>query len=191
MPQLRIDVQHAQTGMQHTRPHVHITQHDAVMNIDQELAGTLEISQTASRLFIDQTEAFADANLKAPLRAASEWATSGKEQALSYVAKKTREGEQLKQIEKGGNALSQVAKNHSHPPTKEVTLGYMPKTMSRVQFDYQPSQVSVHSEWPDPQIEFHMRKPEISAPLWEVDMYMKKKASVTFSVDKGNVNRQI
>ncbi|RNA67566.1 DUF6470 family protein [Alteribacter keqinensis] len=189
--QIRIQSEQGQIGMSHSRPHMQIRQHNAVMEIDQKLAGNLSISRTASKLFIDQSEAFADANLKSPLRMASEWSAGGKQRALQYAAKKAQEGEQLKAIENGVNMLPRVAKNHSDPPAKEINLGYMPKNMSRVRFTYQPSEIKVDSAWPDPSIRFHIQKPELSAPPWEVNVYMKKNPSITMDVVPSLINRHV
>ncbi len=184
---IHIQSQNAEVGLSQTRPNMNIRQHPAVMQIDQELAGTLSISKTASKLYIDQTEAFADANLKSPLRMSSEWSGKGEQAVMNYITKTARDGEQLKKIETGAKVLPQLAKQNGERQPKEVNVGFVPENAFKVTFDFEPLQITVESEWPDPNIEFHVKPPDIQIPKWETDVYLQQKEAISFqatNVDK-------
>ncbi|WP_218240882.1 DUF6470 family protein, partial [Pseudomonas sp. 2822-17] len=86
LPQVLIETGRAEIGQQNSRPQMTISQRNAIMSVDQDLAGRLHISTTASKLFIDQTEAFADADLKGPLRRVKEDAAKGMQNISQYIA---------------------------------------------------------------------------------------------------------
>ncbi|MCE7792723.1 DUF6470 family protein [Salipaludibacillus sp. CUR1] len=191
LPRIHISSVQAQTGIRQQRPPMSIHQPNADLQINQDFSGTLHISSTASRLFIDQTEAFADADLKGPLRRVKEYAAQSQQNVLQYVAKVTREGDQLKKIEHSTNALASIAKQKGERPPKDYNYGVVPEHMGKVTFNYQPSELSIQSDWADPDIRIIPNKPEISFPRWETDVYLRQKNDVQFSVTGGSVNRQL
>ncbi|MBU9721727.1 MULTISPECIES: DUF6470 family protein [Bacillaceae] len=191
LPQVLIETGRAEIGRQYSKPQMSISQRNAVMSVDQDLAGRLHISTTASKLFIDQAEAFADADLKSPLRRVKENAAKGMQNISQYVAKTAREGEQLKRIENGGNALAQIARQNGERQLPEVGQGTIPGNAFKVKFDYTPSEVSVNVEWPDPNIQFQTFEPEIHIPRWETSAYLKQKEWINFTVVGANVNQQL
>ncbi len=107
----------AYTGLRSERPPMRIRQQSADLHIHQEHVGLIEISKTASKLFIDQTEAFADANLKSPLRMASEFWNHSKSHVAEYLAKTAQQGNQMMKIENGFGAFAQIAKAEGGAPT--------------------------------------------------------------------------
>ncbi|SES30230.1 DUF6470 family protein [Salipaludibacillus aurantiacus] len=190
-PRLHISSVQAQTGIRQQRPPMSIQQPNADLHINQDLSGTLHISTTASRLFIDQSEAFADADLKGPLRRVKEYGAQSQQKVRQYVAKVTREGEQLKKIEHGTNALASIAKQNGERPPKDYNYGVVPEHMGKVTFKYQPSDLSIQSDWADPDIRITPNKPDISIPRWETEVYLQQKNNIQFSVTGGSVNRQL
>ncbi|MCL7746738.1 DUF6470 family protein [Halalkalibacter alkaliphilus] len=183
-----IQKQDAYIGLNSHRPGLQLKQEHADMHIDQQLSAILEISTTASKLFIDQTEAFADANLKTSLRMASEFFSRSNAVVSQYVAKTAQQGEQLKRIENGTGALAQIAKVNSQIPEKEVTLGYMPKSMSQVKFDYQPASLSVRAPYKEVDVNVNRRPPQIEIPKWQTETYVQQKNQISFQAVGGNVN---
>jgi hypothetical protein len=159
------------------------------LRLKQEHQGLIEISTAAAKLYIDQTEAFADANLKSPLRLGNEFASKALSQASEYVAKTAQQGEQLKRIENGNGAIAQIAKQNSEIASPEAVPGYMPRSMSRVKFDYQPSEVTVKAANKPVQINVNRRDPQIEIPKWQTDAYIQQKNQISFQVVGGHVNR--
>jgi hypothetical protein len=188
---VQIATQRAITGISHQRPQISIRQRPADMEISQELNGSFRISTTASKLFIDQTEAFADANLKSPLRFASESSASSKQSVSQYIAKTARQGEQLKKIEHGANAIPAIAKQNGERPEVQVSLVSIPKDAFRVDFNYVPSEVKVDVNWPDPTIQIRKNDPEIHVPKWETNVYLQQKNSISITSVGAHVNMQM
>ncbi|WP_280769573.1 DUF6470 family protein [Salipaludibacillus daqingensis] len=189
---LDISTVQAQIGLQQQRPPMSIHQPSGDLYIDQELVGSFRISTTASKLFIDQTEAFADADLKGPMRRVDEFAARARQNVMQYVAKTIQQGEQLKKIEHGSNAIASIAKQNSELfPERQYNIGMVPEHMGKVSFDYRPSEVSMQFDWPEPTIRFQRNDPQINIPRWETNVYLQQKNQIDFSVIGGSINRQL
>lgn len=191
LARLDISTVQAQTGLQNQRHQMSIKQPNADIQIDQELNGTFRISTTASKLLIDQTEAFADADLKGPMRRVDEFAARSRQNAMQYVAKKIQQGEQLKKIENGGNAIASLAKQNSERAPKQYNVAMVPEHMGKVSFNLQPSEVSIKVDWPEPSIRVQRNDPQITIPRWETNAYLQQKNNINFSVTGGSINRQL
>ncbi|RKL68331.1 hypothetical protein CR203_07575 [Salipaludibacillus neizhouensis] len=191
LARVQIQTQDAVTGMQQQRPFLSIRQRPADMTIDQELGSTLSISTNASKLFIDQTEAFADANLKSIFRRNEEFVAKAQQTASQYVAKTAQQGEMLKKIENGTNAIPQIAQQNGTREPKQYNLAMVPEHMGKVKIDFQPAEVSIQSNWQKPSIHVRKNEPEITVPRWETNIYLQQKNSIQFDVIGGSVNRQL
>jgi len=191
LARINISTVRAQTSLQSQRPLMRIHQPNADLQIDQELNGHFQISTTASKLFIDQTEAFADADLKGPMRRVDEFAARSKQNVLQYVAKTIQQGEQLKKIENGGNAIASLAQQNGERAPKQYNVAMVPEHMGKVSFDYRPSEVSVQVNWGEPNIRVQKNDPQISIPRWETNAYLQQKNQIDFSVIGGSINRQL
>lgn len=185
LPRIEIHTVRAETGIQTERPPMSIRQRPADIEIDQDLVGTFRISTTASKLYIDQSEAFADADLKGPLRRNREMVQKAHENVMEYIAKTARQGERLKRIEHGGNALAEIAREKGERKQFSYNIANVPKNAFRVKFHYVPSEVHVDIDWPDPEIRVKTNEPEIHIPRWRANVYLKQKNSIHFSVVQG------
>lgn len=191
MPRLLIETTDAQIGLRPYRPPLQIKQHQADLQIRQRHVDIIEMSTTASKLYIDQTEAFADANLKTPLRLANEYWKKANETALEYIAKTAREGIEMMRIEDGGDAIQRIAKRNSLPPPKEATLAWMPRSMSQVKFTYVPGELKIEAPFEEAEITVIPRPPEIRIPKWETNVYLRQKNSIRFEVVGTTVDRKV
>lgn len=186
---LQIQQSDARIGLSSNRPGPQIKQQAADMQIQQNHNNLIEISTTASQMHIDQTEAFADANLKSPLRVANETAAKALQQVSKYVAKTAQQGDQLMKIEKGTGAFAQIAKANSERAPKQANIGYMPKTADRVTFQFQPAQVNTQARENETDITVNRRAPQIEMPKWQSDVYIRQKNQISFqAVVGGQVN---
>ncbi|PYZ92786.1 hypothetical protein CR194_14125 [Salipaludibacillus keqinensis] len=190
LARINISTTQAQTGIQSQRPPMSIHQPQADMHIDQEF-GSIRISTTASQLFIDQTEAFADADLKGPLRRSDEFAARSMQNVMQYIAKTTQQGDQMKKIEHGTNAIASIAKQNGERPTKQINYGTVPEHMGKVSIDYRPSDISIQADRSEPTIRVHKNDPQIHIPRWESNVYLQQKNHIDFSVSGGSINRQL
>ncbi|UTR16070.1 DUF6470 family protein [Salipaludibacillus sp. LMS25] len=192
LPQIAISTVQAKTGLQQSRPSISVRQPGPDMTIDQNVAGKLRISTTASQLFIDQTEAFADADVKSPLRRGKENAAKGKQKVMQFIAETMRHGEQLKKIESNSNTLASVAKQRSERAPKSYQFAAVPEHMGKVKIDYTPSKLKFDADLPHVNIHVKRHNPEIYVPRWETSVYLEQKNNIHFSVIPGSsVNKEL
>lgn len=188
LPSIDITQTNAQIALRSERPPVQVKQHQADLQIRQQHSGVLQISKKASKLYIDQTEAFADANLKSPLRLAKEFTAGSRGKVAQYVAKTAQQGNQMMRIENGTEAIQRLAKVNSERPERQLTLAFMPKSMSKVRFRYQPSELTVNAPRREPDIRVTPRKPDIEIPKWQSEAYLKQNNQISFQAIGVNVN---
>ncbi|NEU30258.1 hypothetical protein GN156_05615 [bacterium LRH843] len=188
VPSIRIQSTDAQIGLRMNRPDMRIKQQNADLQIRQQHVGLIEISKTASKLHIDQTEAFADANLKSPLRMANEFWQKTTNEVMQYIAKTAQDGNQMLKIENGSGAIQRIAKANSERPPLQATFGYMPRSMSQVKFNYEPSKITMKAPYKEPDITVNLRPPQIEIPKWQTEAYMRQKNGISFEAVGGKVN---
>jgi hypothetical protein len=192
LPQIAISAVQAKTGIQQSRPYMSMRQPGPDMTIDQNVAGKLRISTTASRLYIDQTEAFADADVKSPLRRGKENAAKGNQKVMQFIAETMRHGEQLKKIENNTNALASVAKQRSERAPKSYNFAAVPEHMGKVKINYTPSELQFDADLPHVAIHVKRNNPEIQVPRWETNVYLEQKNNIHFSVIPGSaINKEL
>ncbi len=189
LPSLHIETNDAEIGLHSQRPPMQIKQEQAELRIKQKHVDIIEISKTASQLYIDQTEAFADANLKSPLRMANEFWQKTKGEVLNYLAKTVQEGDEMMRIENGGGAIPRIAAQNSQITPSETTLAYMPRSMSQVKFSYVPSELTIKAPYDEPEITVTLRPPQIEIPTWQTNAYIKQKNRIHIEVVGANVDK--
>lgn len=188
LPRIAIQTTQAKTGLESQRPPMSIRQQNADMQIDNPLTGNFRMSQEFVEITIDQTEAFADADVKSIFRRNDEWAQRAMQQALQYAAKTARQGEQLKKIENPGEVIPELARQNGERAPKEYNYAAVPSSTDKVRFGYQPGDVRVDVHWPDANIRVQRNEPEINIPRWEQNVYLQQRKSIQFDVTGGNVN---
>ncbi|MCZ0754411.1 DUF6470 family protein [Anoxybacillus sp. J5B_2022] len=132
-PQLAISIERAQ---------MEIRQPPADVSIEQPPA-QLEMKTTPPRLTIDQTEAWADMDLKHIFRRIAEAAQEGYENWLSYLETVSAQGDELMRIEQGGDVLAAQAQANSEPPPLEVNIGLVPRPFS-VKIGFEPGRLELN-----------------------------------------------
>ncbi|AOM81902.1 DUF6470 family protein [Salisediminibacterium beveridgei] len=188
LPRIAIQSTQAQTAVQTSRPPMSISQQNADMQIDNALSGRFRMSQEFVEISIDQTEAFADADVKSIFRRNDEWAQRAMQQALQYAAKTARQGEQLKKIENQGDVIPELARQDGERAPKEYNYGAVPSSMDKVQFGYQPGDIQVDVDWPDANIRVQRHEPQVSIPRWETNVYLQQKNTIRFDVTGNTIN---
>jgi hypothetical protein len=184
IPQLRIDQSFAELGLKQQQATMQIRQPMAELSLKQPMA-ELKIHISESKLEIDQTEAFADANLKSPLRMANEWVSKAKQKAMQNVAQKVQEGNRLMKIEhQNESIIPQIAKEKSMDPPKPFKLGYMPSSPFHVKFNYTPSDVQVDAKVSKAVVKANTKEPIIHFNQGDLSVYLRQKASIRMKVDQ-------
>lgn len=190
LPSLSISTTDAQIGMRSYRPPVSISQRSADMTIQTEnILDTIRVSRTASQLFIDQTEAFADADVKSPLRRATEFAQGTTQKLYEYMAKKRQEGDQLMKIEHGTGQIARIAMERGKLFDFHFDYKQIPKGMDRVNIHFAPSELTYDVRPVQQSISVQKNDPDIEIKKWQTDVYLRQKESINIDVIGLNVNK--
>lgn len=141
IPQLQIQTINGVLELQITKPVQEIQQPRATLTQEQP-AAILEISTTRPKLSLDTTEARAAIDLKSIRRRIEEYAEQGKQAALDGIGRRAQEGQQLLQIENGGNMIAELAKQNVTPPPAQLALGFI-GNKSGVQMSIEPGTTDI------------------------------------------------
>ncbi|MBY0123467.1 DUF6470 family protein [Bacillus sp. S/N-304-OC-R1] len=191
LPRLELHNTFAKLGIEQSRSKISMRQPMADLKFTQPMP-EVKIHTSKSKLEIDQTEAFADANLKNPLRVMNEWAAKAKQKMIQNIAQKANEGDRMMKIEgTRQNALPQIAKDKSQTPPKEVNIGFMPESMSKVKFRYQPSKVDIKVNFGKFRADVETHSPIIKFNQGDFRIYLKQKASLQINSVGATLDQKI
>ena len=157
IPQLQIQTTRGILGLQIDKPIQEIEQPKPTINQEQP-AAILEMSTTRSRLSIDSTEARADIDMKSPLRRGDENAQYGMQQVQEGVARRAQEGQQLMQIENGGQPIPDIAKQNANPPPAPLGIRFV-GDRTKVQISFQPGTLNINATPQKPVFDVQVNKP--------------------------------
>src|SRR5690606_7769128 len=96
------------------------------------------------QLSLDTTEVRADIDLKSPLRRSAENAQYGMQQLMESIARRAQEGQQLVQIENGGGAIADIAKQNGTPPQKQMAIKFV-SDRTKLQLSFQPGTLNINA----------------------------------------------
>ncbi|MFS0783689.1 DUF6470 family protein [Bacillus sp. 1P06AnD] len=177
VPQIRLESQPALISLKTNNAVANIEQPGANIDIEQPKA-EMDIERTPSRLTIDQTAAWEAMDLKSSRRRTEEYAADGEQALLDGMARRAQDGDELMQIEYGGDPIAEQAKRNSEQPEKQFNLGFIPPMFS-VKLDYDPGKVEVNWQTHKPNINSHANKPVVEYQRGNVDVGMLQKNSLT------------
>lgn len=141
IPQLQIQTTRGVLGLQITKPTQEIEQPRPALT-QQQPAAILEISTTDPQLSVDTTEARAEIDMKSVFRRSEEHAQLGKQGAMEGIARRAQEGQQLVQIENGGNPIPDIAKQNATPPPAPIGIRFI-GNHSTIQVSIQPGTTNI------------------------------------------------
>jgi hypothetical protein len=172
LPQIRLESQFAQIQMNTTPATQTIEQPQADLDIQQPKA-ELHIETTPSKFTVDQSQAWADMDLKPILKRIEEFAKNGYQDWLNGIARRAHEGNTMMRIENGGNVLATIAKNNSESTTYEFNIGFIPSLFSVKTF-IEPSKLDI--QWDIKKVinNTKIRKPIIEYNPGQIDIGIKQ-----------------
>jgi len=130
---LRIRTTPALLGVQKTPGKMEIQTTEAPFTLDIQKP-QLQLTTRAPELRIDQTEPFAEAGLKKPLRLTRDEVQRAKRLHLEGVAQIAQQGRQLANIQNGGNPIaSQAEENAFGQFTQSFQFGTIPTSRPRIE----------------------------------------------------------
>lgn len=157
LPQIRMQSTFIQTSLQIDDPVQRIEQPKAIQSIEQPKA-IVDMKTIPGQLTIDQTEAWAEMDIKPISQRTAENAQMGKQKVLEGMARRSRQGDDLMHIERGGNVIAVHAKENGTRPQKQFNVGWIPSPFS-VKMHYEQAKVQFNVQTHKPMIDVQIRKP--------------------------------
>ncbi|MGF2617931.1 hypothetical protein FZC84_12880 [Rossellomorea vietnamensis] len=171
-PQIRLQSSPASISIQTTPGRMEIQQPPAELYIQQPKA-ILDIETITGKLTIDQTEAWADMNIKSVFRMAEENAQEGKQAALEATGSAAQDGDELMRIENGGGTIASQAQRNGESPQYEFNIGWIPRHGS-VKIQYAPATVNINARPQEVINNTRIQKPIIEHVSSQVDVSLKQ-----------------
>jgi hypothetical protein len=175
-PQIRMQSTQAMLGIEKSNARLHIKQPHAQMELQQPKV-IVEMKRVSPKLDINQTQAWADMNLKHIFRRNEEAAGEGYRAWMQYLAKTAQEGTELMKIENGGGAIAAQAKRNGQLPKHEFGLGFIPSPSS-VKINYQPGDVQINVQPQKVISNFQVQKPIINYQQGSINYHLKQQNSL-------------
>lgn len=157
LPQIRMQSTFIQTGLQIEDPVQRIEQPKAIQSIEQPKA-IVNMEVIPGRLTIDQTEAWAEMDIKPISQRTAEYAQEGKQKLLEGMARRVRQGDDKMHIERRVNVTAVHARENSEQPVKQFNVGWIPSPFS-VKMHYKQAKVQFDVQTQKPIIDVQVRKP--------------------------------
>lgn len=167
---------------------IQIKQTDATQKISQPRAeltirqpeAEITMRTVPGKLTIDQSQAWEDMNLLSIVRSNEKYASDGKKAVLEGIARRARQGNELMEIEKGGNPIPRQAVQNAYEAMKQPGIKFIPSHFS-VKTDYRPSELNIDVKINKPIIEAAVRKPEIAFVPGKVETSLRQRQELEIS----------
>ncbi|USK69976.1 DUF6470 family protein [Peribacillus asahii] len=180
LPQIRMQSTFIQLDIQSESPVQRITRSAPVQSIQQSKA-VVNMKTTPGKLTIDQSEAWADMDIKPISQRTAEYAQKSKQKALEGIARRSRQGDELMSIEKGGNVIAAHAKENSARPQKQFNVGWIPSPGS-VKMHYERAKLQFDVQTNKPIIDVEFKQPTHDYTPGHVSFSVSQKNSLTIDV---------
>ena len=176
LPQIRMQSTFIQTSIQIEDPVQRIEQPKAIQSIEQPKA-IVNMKSAPGQLTIDQSEAWAQMDIKPISQRTAEFAQEGKQKALEGLARRARQGDDLMHIERGGNPITAHVKENSARPPKQFNVGWIPSPFS-VKMHYERAKMQFDVQTQKPIIDVQIRKPIHDYTPGDVSVSVSRKNSL-------------
>lgn len=180
VPQIRIQSQFAQIGMEQQLSKIYIQQPKADLSIEQHHA-KMVMETKKGELVIDQTQAWEEANLMSTIRLIKKQATEGLQAVTEGTARRAEQGTELMKIEQNHDAIYKQSLENGFKQQKTVSLKYIPSSFS-VKIDYIPTEVHIDFITERPTIEATPNRPIIDFERGYINIYMEQYESLDIDV---------
>ncbi|MCL6593454.1 MAG: DUF6470 family protein [Alicyclobacillus sp.] len=170
IPQIQIVQQWGQIGLAYTPMQWYIKQPPAEWQVHAPPA-QLEIHITPGQLTIDQTEAFADEDLRTPLAFLQHEAQLAWQTAEQGTAEAADWGQRFLHIEKGDALAQWVMRYRDKQP--QVVPALVPRPFS-VHIHYQPGRVQIHADVQPVRVQETLPPVQVVMTYGKVQTYLAK-----------------
>ncbi|MCP1143737.1 DUF6470 family protein [Ureibacillus endophyticus] len=144
IPKLQIQSTHAQIGLDIQKPVQQIEQPQANLDLQQPQA-KMSIQTTKSKLTIDSYDARESMDYKTSMSRTREIAQQSQQELLEGIARRAQEGQELMQIENGGNPIVEHAKRSGRQPYSSLNIKFIPQA-GTVKVNFEPGTVDIQIE---------------------------------------------
>ncbi|MEJ6950166.1 DUF6470 family protein [Natronospora cellulosivora (SeqCode)] len=186
IPQIQINQQFAQTGINIEKGDLRIEQPDADMNIRQP-AAIVEISQEDTFVEIDNYPPRSDMHMKNNTDYLHYRRNSIDQQHMEFLARTARNGDRLMKIESEGNSIEQIAVEETFDGPVDLTVAYL----SGPKFRHVPAELNIEIQPRGAEINFTPNKPLIDINRSRVNVHMMRYNNIDISVRGNNLNNKI
>lgn len=180
LPQIKMQSTFIQTSLQIEDPVQQIEQPKAIQSIKQPKA-IMDMNVTPGKLTIDQTEAWAEMDIKHISQRTAENAQMGKQKVLEGIVRRSRQGDALMHIERGGNVIAAHAKENGTRTQKQFNVGWIPSPFS-VKMHYEQAKVQFNVQTQKPIIDVQVRQAIHDYTPGDVTVSVSQKNSLQIDV---------
>ena len=167
MPRIDTHITRGRIGINKTRGDFRMEQRHAEVEIEYEtepdasslVVNNIRIDKLISDLAIDQTEAFADLNMRGFNDFSDHYTAKAQQDGMQAIAEIAREGDRMARIENGGDEIPRIAREKMRDD-RQFNIGFIPSSPvdfeidgSPPEIDYNPTSVTVMSDFPQIEIE--------------------------------------
>jgi len=185
-PQLEVNQTFSRLGWDTQRPSYTFEPGNTTITMQPQKA-EMQTNRIPPQLTIDQSQCWADMDLKHIFQRIAEAAADGKQEALQYMARLTAEGEQLGAIESQGNPIASIAKSKVISPQHRFQYGNVPGNFS-LKISFTPGELQ--TEWTPAKMNMDVQQTPFHHQYekGKISYYMQKKSEFHFQMIGGNVN---
>ncbi|RUL54185.1 DUF6470 family protein [Lysinibacillus antri] len=144
VPKLQLQSTNAQIGLNIQKPIQEIKQPQANLDLQQPQA-KMSIETTKSKLSIDSFEARESMDFKNSRSRTAEIAQQSKQEGLEGIGRRAQEGQELMNIQNGGNPIAEQAKRRGRQPYSSINIKFIPQADS-VKINFEPAKVDIQVE---------------------------------------------
>ncbi|KIL42975.1 DUF6470 family protein [Jeotgalibacillus campisalis] len=180
IPQLQMQSTSAKIGISSTKASQSIQQPSAKLDLESPKA-QMTIRTTPGRLTIDQSQAWAAMGLKRTPQLIREAASKGMQEVQAGMSRRTSEGNQLMEIEKGGRVIQSIAARNSNGPEQSFNIGFIPPPFS-VKVRYQQGSTHIDASPQKVINRTRAQKPIIDHQAGDVSISMRQRESLNIRV---------
>lgn len=190
IPQLRMESQFAQLGLNITKPVQEIRQPHAELNLQQKPA-ELSIVQASTELNIDSSQARANIGIMTSMQFGDSNVAYAHQKWLQAISEKSQEGDRLMRIYTKENAIAEIGREKGQ---RVLEGGYTPPSASNdegVDVNIQLKPVDINVTKNGMSMNPVIRPPELSYTPGKVEPYMLQYNRLKIDVVGGQFDRMM
>ena len=171
---LKINITPALIGIETKNSSLEIRQPKADVNMKTEPL-KMKIEKEDSKVQIDQSVCFSEANLKSIFELIKHSAQMGKQKSMEAIGRISSEGDAMMKIENGGNIIANMARRNSINE-KNFDITFIPK--SRPTITVTEPTLNIDFQGGKTNIDVNVNKVDIKYNPGKVDAYLRQKNSI-------------